>query len=99
MPLVSVFMDVEDPINDFADDAALDVASLFTKVGVRGSFCLTGQKCRKLLERQRLDVLEAFSCHCLGLHTDTHSLHPTTMELLERVPYEDGCTFHRKKGI
>ncbi|MBI1334513.1 MAG: hypothetical protein GC165_16720 [Armatimonadetes bacterium] len=27
----------------------------------------------------------------MGLHTDTHSVHPTTMEMLADVSYEDGC--------
>jgi hypothetical protein len=90
MPLVSVFMDVEDPINLLADQAALDLAALFTEVGVRGSFCLTGEKCRTLVARGRQDVLNAYRPHCLGLHTDTHSYHPTTMELLADVSFEEG---------
>jgi len=84
-------MDVEDPINPLADDAALDLARLFTEAGVRGSFCVTGEKCRTLLARDRHDVLDAFRPHCLGLHTDTHSFHPTTMELLENLSFEEGC--------
>lgn len=91
MKTVSVFMDVEDPINPAADDAALDLARLFTDAGVRGSFCVTGEKCRKLVERGRMDVIEALRPHCLGLHTDTHSYHPTTMELLADVGYDEGC--------
>ncbi len=83
-------MDVEDPINDQADDAALDIAQLFTAVGVRGSFCLTGEKCRTLFLRGRTDVLDAFRGHCLGLHTDTHSYHPTTMELLADCTFDEG---------
>lgn len=92
MGLVSIFMDVEDPINPLADDAALDFARLFTEAGVRGSFCITGEKCRKLIERGRQDVIEAFQPHCLGLHTDTHSYHPTTMELLANLGYEEACS-------
>ncbi|MGV3615615.1 MAG: hypothetical protein ACO1SV_09805 [Fimbriimonas sp.] len=88
---VSVFMDVEDPVNPAADDAALDFASLFSEVGIRGSFCLTGDKCRTLLERGRLDVADAYRPHCLGLHTNGHSRHPSTMELLADLSFEDGC--------
>jgi len=91
MKKVSVFMDVEDPINPLADDAALELALLFTEAGVRGSFCLTGEKCRTLQKRGRTDVVEAFRPHCLGLHTDTHSVHPTTMELLADLDFEEGC--------
>lgn len=89
-------MDVEDPVNPRADDAALDFAEVFTKAGVRGSFCLTGEKCRTLLERGRHDVIDAFRPHCLGLHTNTHSYHPTTMELLADVSYEHGCALALK---
>lgn len=91
MPQVSVFMDVEDPINPAADDAALAVLQVFEEAKVRGSFCVTGEKCRTLVSRSRTDVLDALRPHCLGLHTDTHSFHPTTMELLADVPYEKGC--------
>ncbi|MFI5387137.1 MAG: hypothetical protein ACHQ50_13580 [Fimbriimonadales bacterium] len=91
MRAVSLFMDVEDPINPRADDAALDLAVLFSEAGIRGSFCLTGEKCRTLVARRRTDVIEAFRPHCLGLHTDTHSFHPTTMELLADVSFEEGC--------
>lgn len=88
---VSVFLDVEDPIDPISDDAALDLAILLTRVGIRASFCVTGEKCRKLLARDRQDVIQALGAHCLGLHTNTHSYHPTTMELLANVSYEDGC--------
>jgi hypothetical protein len=91
MKFVSVFMDVEDPVNPLADDAALDFATIFAEAGIRGSFCITGDKCRTLLHRGRRDVIGALSEHCLGLHTDTHSVHPTTMELLAGLEYSDGC--------
>jgi len=91
MTQVSVFMDVEDPINPYADDAARDIARLFSGLGIKGSFCFTGEKCRTLLSRGRGDVLDAYQPHCLGLHTDTHSYHPTTMEMLADVTYEEGC--------
>ncbi len=84
-------MDVEDPINPLADDAALDFPLLFTDLGIRGSFCLTGEKCRTLKARGRSDVRAAYQPHCLGLHTDTHSYHPTTMELLADLPFDQGC--------
>lgn len=91
MKSVSLFMDVEDPINPLADDAALDFPLLFADAGVRGSFCLTGEKCRTLKARGRADVADAFRQHSLGLHTNTHSFHPTTMELLADLEWEDGC--------
>ena len=84
-------MDVEDPINPLADNAALDFPILFANVGVRGSFCLTGEKCKTLTARGRQDVAEAYRPHCLGLHTNGHSFHPTTMELLAELSYDEGC--------
>ncbi|HWD40626.1 MAG TPA: hypothetical protein VG944_17385 [Fimbriimonas sp.] len=91
MKTVSIFMDVEDPINPLADDAAVELARLFSEAGVRGSFCLTGDKCRTLMARGRTDAIEAYRPHCLGLHTDTHSRHPSTMELLEKPEFKEGC--------
>ena len=91
MKAVSVFMDVEDPINPLADDAALDFPQLFDEAGIRGSFCLTGEKCRTLFTRGRVDVAEAYRPHSIGLHTNTHSFHPSTMELLADLNWEDGC--------
>lgn len=83
-------MDVEDPINPLADDAALDFGRLFSEAGVQGSFCVTGEKCRTLIARGRSDVIDALRPHALGLHTDTHSFHPTTMENLADCDYDHG---------
>jgi len=91
MKSISIFMDVEDPINLLADDAALDFPILFSEAGVRGSFCITGEKCRTLKARGRSDVAEAYRPHSLGLHTNTHSFHPSTMELLADLEWEEGC--------
>ena len=83
-------MDVEDPLNPAADDAALDVLNRFGAARVRGSFCVTGEKWRTLEARGRTDVIDSLRRHCLGLHTDTHSRHPTVMEMLADCSYEDG---------
>ena len=91
MKSVSVFMDVEDPINPLADDAARDFGELFSAAGVSGSFCVTGEKCRTLLQRGRHDVLRVLAPHAHGLHTDTHSFHPSTMELLADCEFAEGC--------
>ncbi|MBX3118563.1 MAG: hypothetical protein KF784_05830 [Fimbriimonadaceae bacterium] len=91
MTTVSVFMDVEDPINPLANDAAIDFGKLFTEAAILGSFCITGEKCRALIEEGRTDVIEAIKPHTVGLHTNTHSFHPTTMELLSDLSFEEGC--------
>ena len=95
-------MDIEDPINPLADPAVLDIVQLFTNLSVRGSFCITGEKCRSLVSRRRNDILDALKLHNLGLHTNTHSQHPTTMELLADVEYDHGCHLafeSEKKGF
>lgn len=88
---VSLLMDVEDAINDASDDAALRCAQILTDAGVTGSLCITGEKIRRLHRLGRMDVLSALRPHAWGLHTNTHSYHPTTMELLEDKGWEDGC--------
>lgn len=88
--LVSIFLDVEDPYGALSDDAAMDVANLFSELRVRGTFPITGEKCRRLKRLGRSDVIEALGSHALGLHTNTHSVHPTTMEMLESAGWEDG---------
>lgn len=88
---ISLLMDVEDPINEASDDAALDCARILTEEGVTGSLCITGEKVRRLHRLGRMDVLSALRPHAFGLHTNTHSYHPTTMELLEDKDWEEGC--------
>lgn len=88
---ISLLMDVEDPINQASDDAALDCARILTEEGATGSLCITGEKVRRLHRLGRLDVLSALRPHAFGLHTNTHSYHPTTMELLEHRGWEEGC--------
>lgn len=89
--VLSIFFDVEDPFGELADDAALDLARLCSDLGIRGSFCITGEKCRVLRKRDRMDVVESMQPHALGFHTNTHSVHPTTMELLEGKDWNTGC--------
>lgn len=86
---VTVFMDVEDPINPASDDAAHEFVRLFDEVGIPGGFCLTGDKCRALAGQS--EIADAFRRHRCGLHTNSHSVHPTTMELLEKCGFEEGC--------
>jgi len=88
--MVSLLFDVEDPFNLESDDATLQIAQIASECGVRATFCVSGHKCRVLQERGRRDVIDALKNHALGLHSDTHSLHPTTMELLEHKGWVDG---------
>ena len=85
---VTVFMDVEDTINPASDDAAHEFVQLFDEVGIPGGFCLTGDKCTALMSRP--EIAAGFQKHNCGLHTTSHSVHPTTMELLETCTFEEG---------
>lgn len=85
---VTVFMDVEDPINPASDDAAHEFVRLFDEVGIPGGFCITGDKCAALMSRP--EIAADFQKHKCGLHTTSHSVHPTTMELLETCTFEEG---------
>lgn len=87
---IVAYMDVEDPYNPASDDAILDFTQLFSDLGVRATFPISGAKCRRLKRLGREDVFEAMSHHAVGLHTNTHSEHPTTMELLEDKGWMDG---------
>lgn len=90
MPIVTLFFDVEDPLAPASDDAALRICQLLAVQGLKATMCVTGEKARKLRERGRQDVIEALKSHSLGLHTNTHSVHPTTMEAVEGLSWEQG---------
>lgn len=96
MPIVTLFFDVEDPLAPDSDDAALRVCQLLAAEGLTATMCVTGEKARKLRERARRDVIEALKSHSLGLHTNTHSVHPTTMEAVEDLSWEQGVEAIRK---
>jgi hypothetical protein len=87
---VSLLMDVEDPIDPISDDAAKACAEILSEVGVPGTFMVVGVKARKLTERGRRDVIDALGRHSVGLHSDMHSIHPTVLEYLDRLSWEEG---------
>jgi hypothetical protein len=87
---ISLLIDVEDPITLEADDAARDVANVIADAGARATMCVVGENARLFRERGRTDVIEAIKRHDIGLHTNTHSFHPTTCELLENLDWEEG---------
>jgi len=87
---ISLLMDVEDPIDPISDDAAKTCADTLWEVGVPGTFMVVGEKARKLVERQRQDVVDSLNRHSVGLHSDMHSIHPVVLEYLEGLSWEDG---------
>lgn len=82
-------MDVEDPIDPISDDAAMVCADILTDVGVPGTFLVSGEKARVLIERGRTDVMKALARHSVGLHSDLHSVHPTLLEYMQGLSWED----------
>lgn len=96
MPILTLFFDVEDPLTPASDDAALRVCQALASRGLKATLCVTGEKARKLRERGRSDVIEALKSHSLGLHTNTHSVHPTTMEAVAGLDWDAGVEAIRK---
>jgi hypothetical protein len=41
---------------------------------VRGTFKVVGEKARVLQQRGRTDVIQALGRHCIGYHSDWHSI-------------------------
>jgi hypothetical protein len=88
--VIALLMDVEDPVNPESDGAAVACAKAMSELKIKGSICLTGEKIRAFAARWHGPWTEEFAPHALGLHTDRHSAHPTTMELLEGCDWEGG---------
>lgn len=86
----TLFFDIEDFITPESDDIALELAGILKEEGLRGSFFVVGEKARVLKKRGRTDVIEALIEHCVGYHSNYHSIHPTTAEYLEDKGWEDG---------
>ncbi len=82
--------DTEDYLTPEADDALLQWARLLSRRDVRGSFCLVGERARRLAARGRTDVLEALRRHEIGYHSNWHSRPPAFPVYLEDCGWEDG---------
>lgn len=96
---VVLWFDTEDYIDPAADDAALRIATDLTKLGVRATFKVVGEKARVLESRGRIDVIRALSRHSIGYHSNFHSVHPAPAEYLRRFGYIEGADeFQRREG-
>ena len=71
---VVLWFDTEDYVDPLADDAALRIANDLTSLGVYGTFKVVGEKARVLQQRGRIDVIQALGRHCIGYHSDWHSV-------------------------
>ncbi|MCZ7648641.1 MAG: hypothetical protein M5U26_25845 [Planctomycetota bacterium] len=87
---VIISFDTEDFIGPKADDALLRLATTLTAKGLRGSFCMVGEKARVLKARGRSDVFEALKPHEICFHSRDHSIHPTLAPRCEEYGWERG---------
>jgi Polysaccharide deacetylase len=96
---VTLWFDTEDYILPQSDDAAKRLAELLTRLGVKATFKIVGEKARVLEQRGRRDVIAALNRHEIGYHADTHSGQPTIAVYLQHTGWEDGAAeFHRRES-
>lgn len=76
-------LDTEDYVTPEAVDAQEWWAEELKKRELRGSFPCVREVIRRLIDRERHDVLEALSARVIGYHSDFHSAfssHPVALE-------------------
>jgi hypothetical protein len=96
---VLLWFDTEDYIDPASDDAALRIANDLTKLGVRATFKVVGEKARALESRKRTDVIKALARHSIGYHSNYHSIHPTPAEYLRHFGFVEGVAeFERRES-
>jgi peptidoglycan/xylan/chitin deacetylase (PgdA/CDA1 family) len=88
--LVTLWFDAEDYILPQDDEATKRLAELLTRLGVRATFKMVGEKARELEQRGRADVVQALRAHEIGYHSDTHSRPPTIAVYLQHAGWEEG---------
>lgn len=95
---VVLWFDTEDYVDPIADDAALRIANDLTRLEVRGTFKVVGEKARVLEARNRRDVIEALGRHSIGYHSDWHSIQPVPALDLEHLGWLEGASeFQRRQ--
>ena len=96
---VTLWFDTEDYILPQDDDAAKRIADLLTRLGVRATFKVVGEKARVLERRGRRDVIAALARHDIGYHSNTHSQQPTVAVYLQNAGWDDGrAEFYRREA-
>src|SRR2546423_4579392 len=96
---VVLWFDTEDYIDPIADDAALRIAQDLSRLGVRATFKVVGEKARTLEARGRRDVIRALAQHDIGYHAENHSIPPTPALYLRDLGWLDGAAeFARREG-
>lgn len=95
---VVLWFDTEDYIDPIADDAALRIANDLTALNVQGTFKIVGEKARMLERRGRTDVIQALGKHCIGYHSDWHSIQPVPAVNLQHFGLLEGADeFERRQ--
>ena len=80
---VALWFDTEDYILPQDDEATKRLAEMLTRLGVRATFKIVGEKARVLERRGRVDVIAALRKHDIGYHSNTHSQQPTVAVYLQ----------------
>ena len=95
---VTLWFDTEDYLLPQDDDATKRLAELLSRLGVRATFKIVGEKARVLEQRRRSDVIAALKRHDIGYHSNTHSQQPTIAVYLQNAGWEDGrAEFKRRE--
>ena len=94
---VTLWFDTEDYILPQDDDATKRLADLLTRLGVRATFKVVGEKARVLERRGRKDVIAALKRHDIGYHSNTHSQQPTIAVYLQHAGWDDGRAEFRRR--
>lgn len=95
---VTLWFDTEDYVLPQSDDAAKRLAEMLTRMGVKATFKVVGEKARVLEQRGRKDVIAALKKHEIGYHSNLHSGQPTPAVYLQHASWEDGSAeFFRRE--
>ena len=95
---VTLWFDTEDYILPQSDDAAQRLAEMLTRLGIKATFKVVGEKVRVLEQRGRKDVIAALKKHEIGYHSNYHSMHPTPAEYLQNADWDEGVAeFYRRE--
>jgi hypothetical protein len=95
---VVLWFDTEDYVDPIADDSALRIANDLTSLGVHATFKVVGEKARMLERRGRSDVIQALGRHCIGYHSDWHSIQPVPALDLQHLGLLEGAEeFERRQ--
>ena len=96
---VTLWFDTEDYILPQSDDAAKRLAEMLTRLGIKATFKIVGEKARVIEQRGRKDVIEALKKHEIGYHSNLHSQHPTPAEYLQNTDWNEGVAeFYRRES-